>query len=230
MLEALSDHIPEVTAVASVILAALLGRWLHMKAKLQYSVGHASSLLVEEPLFDKDGNKLRDVQIVHSASIFLKNAGLLPASAAEVTFNWKPPIFNVAPARAFTTQTYALNRYAIHFDSLAPGEQVTIHIMSINQDLPVMTAVRAENSVGAEIRMTPMRVWPTWFNAFVLLLLLVGVGTLIYWAAAATERLTEVASSPHVASGAANNAPGATTPPLRLRHPARALEGALWAC
>lgn len=206
VLETLSNHIPEVTAVASVILAALLTRWFRMKAKLQFSVGHSSSMLVEEPLFDKDGNKLRDVQAVHTASIQVNNAGLLPAKAAEVTFNWKPPIFNVVPARAFTTATQALNRFSLHFDSLAPGEQVSINIMSINQALPLMTAVRAENSMGEQITMAPMRVMPSWFNASVVVLMVLGAGVIVYWAATGIERVAE-ASRPSMIVATATAAP-----------------------
>ena len=190
MLEAVSNHIPEVTALACVVFGAFLSRWLRMKAKLQFSIGHSSTLLVEEPLLDKDGNKLRDVQVVQTASIALTNAGLLPATAAEVTFNWKP-IFNVLPARAFKTEVSALNRFSIQFDSLAPGEQVTINIMSINQDLPVMTSVRAENCVGQSIMMASQRLWPKLVTIPLGMLALIGAVVSIYAAAASVQFLME---------------------------------------
>lgn len=195
MLELASKHIPEVTALAAVILTAILNRLLRMKAKLQYSIASAPSLLVEEPLLDAEGNKLQEVQIVHSASIYVKNAGLLPAKAAEVTFNWRPPIFNLFPARAFRTETYALNRFSVHFDSLAPGESVTIHIMSINRDLPLLTAVRAENCVGVPIPIAPMQLRPKWLLAACWVLLILGGATLVYLATASVERLAEISRS-----------------------------------
>lgn len=126
---------------------------------------------------------------MHTADIFVQNDGLLAAMAVEVTFNWKPRVFNVIPARAFTTETYALNRFAIHFDSIAPGEKVSIHIMSLNQELPVMTAVRAQNCVGKSIPLAPNRVMPGWFNVSVLLLTMVGAAALIYWATSAVVTL-----------------------------------------
>lgn len=113
---------PEVTSVAVVVLGFALNRMFRMKAKLLYSVRHSSTLLVEEPLLDKDGKKVADRQAVRTASIIVENAGLLPAKAVEITFNWKPPVFNVIPARAFQTEDSAFARFSTKFDSLAPGE------------------------------------------------------------------------------------------------------------
>lgn len=189
MLEVAANHIPELTALGSVFLTALVTRLFRMKAKLHYSVSHASTLLINEPVFDEAGKKLADIQAMHTADIIVQNDGLLPAKSVEVTFNWKPRVYNVVPARAFTTETIEMNRFAIRFDSMAPAEQVTIHIMSINQDLPALTVVRAENSVGTQIPLAPMRVWPKWFNAACLGLLAIGLTTVFYWIASGIIQL-----------------------------------------
>jgi len=134
-------------------------------------------MLVDQPLIGMDGAQVSSNQLVRTASITVQNIGLLPAKGVEVTFNWKPHILNLAPARAFEEATSAFNRYSLQFDSFAPGELVTIDIMAINAELPLMTAVRSDDCVAKMINMGPQRIWPMWFNNLAAVAALLGIVT-----------------------------------------------------
>lgn len=163
-----------------MIFGALVTRLTRLRPRLQFSINHSANLLVEEPLLDGEGNQIADRQLVRTASIVVGNVGLQPAKNVEVAFNWKPRILNVSPARAYVDVPSPFDRHSIKFDSFAPGEQVTIGIMSINAELPVMTAVRSDECQGKQITMAPQRVWPQWILYVGLALLTLGVATAVY--------------------------------------------------
>ena len=198
----LQNNPSEVVAIAAVILGFALQHFFRLKARLNYSVGHSSNILVEEPLFDPEGKKVADRQIVRTASISVTNNGLLPAKAVEITFNWKPPIMNVTPARAFTHHASDFNRYTLRFDSLAPGEWMTIDIMAFNQELPLMTCVRSENSTGKLVNMHLQRTFPWLVNATIVVVMLTGLCTIAYYGVLAVKSVA--AYSDTRASGPSN--------------------------
>ncbi|MDH7972766.1 hypothetical protein QH494_11300 [Sphingomonas sp. AR_OL41] len=163
-----------------MVFAAIVTRIMRLKPKLRYSIHHSANILVDQPLMDGDGKQIQTRQLIRTASIVVGNEGLQAAKGVEIAFNWKPTIMNITPARAFTDVSSSFDRYSLKFDSFAPGEQSTIEIMSFNAELPVMTAVRSDDSVGKLINMSPQRVWPAWFINSLVALLLLGGATLIY--------------------------------------------------
>lgn len=174
-----------------VIIGALVSRAMRLRPRLHYSVHHSTNLLVDEPLFNKEGDQVAPRQLVRTASIVVSNGGLNPAKNAEVSFNWKPMILNVLPARSYSDVHSPFDRYSVKFDSMAPGEQVTIDIMSINAELPILTAVRCDECEGKAIKMAPQRVWPASFNFFASAFFLLGLGTAFYLAIRLLQRLAE---------------------------------------
>lgn len=167
-------------SVALVIFGALVTRLTRLNPKLHYSVHHDSSLLVDQPLLDQDGNKIASRQMVRTASIVVGNNGLNPANNVEISFNWKPMILNVLPARSYSDVQSPFDRYSVKFESVAPDEVVTINVMSINAELPALTSVRCDECAGKAIEMSPQRVWPVWLNYFSLAIFMLGLVTLIY--------------------------------------------------
>ena len=179
-LQFLADHQTQFWSLGTVIFGALVTRFFRLKAKLLYSVDHSTNMLVDQPLLDKDGNQISPSQLVKTASITVQNTGLIVAKGVEVTFNWRPSIINISPARAFNEVVSAFNRYSLKFDSFAPSERVTIDIMALNADLPLITAVRSDDCVGNIVTMTPQRVWPHWCKMSVWAIFLLGAVTLVY--------------------------------------------------
>lgn len=189
MLELFQTHSKEAFAVVPVVLGFLINRVFRMKPKILYSVRHASNYVVDQPLLDPQGNVLQQQQIVRTASIVSENAGLQAAKNVEYTFNWKPPIFTVFPGRAFSTEETEMGRWSIKLDSLAPGEVFGIELMSINQDLPLISAMRSEETPGKLITMVPQREFPAWFNRAAFAIFALGLVTLLYLTAILIEWL-----------------------------------------
>lgn len=138
-------------------------------------------MLVDNPLLDENGKQISSTQIVRTASITVQNTGLKAAKSVEVTFNWKPTVINIAPARAFNEVVSAFGRYSLKFDSFAPNERVTIDIMSFNAELPAMTAVRSDDCVAKSVIMTSQRVWPQWYLRAIFSVTLLGLVTFVYF-------------------------------------------------
>ena len=176
----ITDHQAQIWSLGTVLFGTIVGRAFRLRPKLVYSIDHSTNLLVDEPLLDNDGKEIAPSQLVRTASITVQNTGLRAAKGVEVAFNWKPRIMNLSPARAFTEVDSAFHRYSLKFDSFAPGEDSTIEIMSINAELPNMTAVRSDDCVGKLITMAPQRVWPQWFLNSMALLLIIGAATVVY--------------------------------------------------
>lgn len=82
-----------------------------------------------------------------------------------------------------------MNRWVLKLDSLAPGELFSIEIMSINQDLPLISAMRCDDASGKLINMAPQRVFPTWFNFILLVEVLAGFAVTLYLIALLIEWL-----------------------------------------
>ena len=181
-IQIIAEHQTQLWSLGTVLFGTLVGRIFRLRPKLFYSVDHSTNILVDQPLVDNEGKQIANSQLVRTASITVQNTGLHPAKGVEVAFNWRPPIMNLSPARAFTEVSSAFHRYSLKFDSFAPGERSTIEIMSINAELPLMTAVRSDDCVGKLIPMAPMRVWPQWYLYSVAFVTMLGAATLVYLA------------------------------------------------
>jgi hypothetical protein len=191
VLSLLQAYGKEAFAVVSVVVAFVLNRVFRLRPKLIYSVRHSTNYVVDQPLLDAEGKIVAQQQLVRTASIVSENSGLQSAKNVEYTFNWKPPIYNVFPGRAFSTEETGMNRWVLKLESLAPGEVFGIEILSINQELPFLTAVRSDEASGRLINMAPQRIWPTWWNRTVAALFILGVGTALYLFAVLLEWLAK---------------------------------------
>lgn len=176
----LAAYQTQLWSLGLVIFGAVVSRVMRLRPQLQYSVNHSANLLVEAPLITPDGEKVADRQLVRTASIIVGNIGLQAANNVEIAFNWKPPILNVQPPRAYSDVPSPFDRYSIKFDSFAPGEHTTISIMSINAELPVMTAVRSDECQGKLINMEPQRIWSKGVIGLLTTFLILGMCTALY--------------------------------------------------
>jgi hypothetical protein len=189
MVDLIQAYSKETFALVSVVFGFALNRIFRLRPRLFYSVRHSSNYVVDEPLLDAEGKVLLQQQLVSTASIVSQNSGLQPAKNVEYTFNWKPPIYTVFPGRTFVAEPSAMGRWSIKLESLAPGETFGIEIMSINQELPLISAMRSDEAVGKLIPMVPQRQFPTWFNTSVAALLILGAATALYLLALLIEWL-----------------------------------------
>ena len=119
----------------------------------------------------------------------MTNTALTAAKNVEVTFNWKPAFLNVWPARHYSTKDSAHNRHTLALDSLAPGESFGIELLAIAADLPVITALRCDESEGKLVAMQPQQAVGKWTVGLVYSLMSVGFGTTAYAAAWVVQQL-----------------------------------------
>lgn len=175
-----SPYQVQLWSLATVLFAATVNRITRLRPRIYYSIHHSSSILVNEPRLDGDGNVISPNQIVHMASIVVENGGIATAKSLEIAFAFKPRIMNVSPRRGYSESASPLGSHSIKFDSLAPREQTKIDIMSINEDLPMLTAVRSDECQGKHILMAPQRIWPSWFIRCIGTVMLIGAISSVY--------------------------------------------------
>lgn len=187
MLELIQAHSKEIVSFLTPVFAVVVGVFFRLRARLHYSIQHAWSFLVEQPLLDQEGKQIAPNQRVQTASIMLTNAGLAAAKSVEITFNWKPQIMNVWPARFYEQLEAPMGRFTLKFDSLAPREFIGIEIMSINAPLPDYTSIRSESAAGKKIEMHPQRVWPQWYLRLAAISMFLGAATSVYLTIAAVQ-------------------------------------------
>ncbi|MBP5100996.1 hypothetical protein, partial [Pseudomonas protegens] len=146
----------EIFAVVVAAVPWLLDRFKG-KARLQYSQSHSHNFLVQQPLFNPEGELVREVQTANTRSFIVYNAGRETSTKVEIVFNWKP-VCNIWPLRHHAEYMMPDNRYAIVFDSLSPNERVSIHILAVNGELPMLTTVRSDQAVAEYVETQPMQV------------------------------------------------------------------------
>jgi hypothetical protein len=172
MLAIAQTYSKELAALGAVLITWALNRYARPRARLLYSVRHAFTYLVEEPLKDPEGKVLAERQAIHTASIVINNDGRDTAKNVEIVFNWKPMFMNVWPARHFEEKSSAHNRHSLFFASLAPKEAINVEIISINAGLPGMVTVRSDEVTAQERGMLLQPVHPNWklvlFSYFIL--------------------------------------------------------------
>ncbi|MFZ0092603.1 MAG: hypothetical protein WAK97_01690 [Pseudolabrys sp.] len=117
---------------------------------------------------------------IQTASLIVQNNGREPATEVEVTFNWKPHIYNIWPIRPYDIHTSPDTRFTLKFPNLAPKEFFQVELISPGS-LPQIMSVRCKECVGKYIPVRPMRVWPNWVYGLIWSVMLLGVSAIVYF-------------------------------------------------
>ena len=176
----LQSYAKEIIALVVPFITWFLNARFRARAKLVWSRPHGFSFLVQQPLRDAQGQVIRPNQLVNTQSLLVSNNGRDTATKIEAVFNWKPQHLNLWPVRHYGEIVEPDNRYILTFESLAPGEQVAIEILSINVDLPPLLILRSDQSVAEEVRMVTTRFVPMWAQSLAQLVFFVGIGAMVY--------------------------------------------------
>ncbi len=172
----------EIVALIVPFITLALNLIFKSKAKLFISSPHNFTFLVQQPLIGPDGNQISPTQTVQTSSIILRNAGKETATKVELVFNWKPLCINIWPTRHFTEHIEPDNRYVLIFDSLSPGEVLGCELFAINAQLPLLITARCDQCVAQNIEMYPQPVVKVWVQKLAALLMLCGLGLIVYLA------------------------------------------------
>jgi hypothetical protein len=115
---------------------------------------------------------------VHTASIIVLNAGRLPATEVEVTFNWTPANYNIWPVRPYTPHESPDRRFTLKFSYVAPNERFQIELFSI-PPLPQVLSIRCKECVGKQLPMWTVRKFPQWVIILLWTFILFGIAFLV---------------------------------------------------
>ena len=170
----------ELVALAVPLVSWALNTFFRRKASLLLAIPHRFTFLVQQPLVNAQGQQISPNQTVETRSIVVWNSGRETATNIEWVFNWKPMCLNLWPLRNYREHTQADGRYVIIFESLAPREHIGCEIMSINHEVPNLATVRCDQCVARGIEMYPQPILPPWKRRALVLLMLLGLGFLVY--------------------------------------------------
>jgi hypothetical protein len=118
---------------------------------------------------------------IHTHSVVLRNTGRLRATNVRIHHTVLPD-FNIWPGVAHTVETLPDGTKDIVIPTLVPGEQVTISYLYF---APVTYAqvnagIKSDHGFAKQIPVLLQRQYPTWSNATVAVLMLVGLISLVY--------------------------------------------------
>lgn len=177
----------EIFSLLAPLFVWAVNRIFQPKAKLIRSTRYAFTYLIQEPLKAPDGAIIKPTQTVNTASISIYNAGVLPAKAVEIVFNWKPQHFNVWPSRAYSHRLSDDNRFSILLDDLAPKELFGIELISVNDPLPDLVNARSEQCAAVDQTLNLQPILSRWKTVVIGWLMLSGLIFSVYLALTALQ-------------------------------------------
>lgn len=180
MIELIKNHPTEFVSLIVPVITALIGWLLRAKAKVVWSVHNLRAFTATENVADESGQTRPVHNIVHAASVFLRNGGRASATSIEIVFNWKPRHLSLWPQRDYTEATNPDGRYIIKLPSLGPSEFFGIDVLTVNADMPAVLEVRSAEGRGKRIEMTPQQIHPKWKLVLVAYLMLAGFVASLY--------------------------------------------------
>lgn len=174
MAEFLHEFELHIIAVICTLLGAGLTYLFRPRSKLVYSFVHRFTFALQ-PVPNSFG-------LAAAAALWVKNVGRASATEVEVTFNYKPQFYNLWPARPCEIIVDSIvNRYTLKFSSIAPQEELWVHMISSGQELPEVVSLRSKEGVAELISMRYAQINSKFVVAILWAFLLLGIATFIYF-------------------------------------------------
>ncbi len=174
------------TAIGGVL--GFLGGWalkyVGPKSQVVFWYPHNSFFQVPQPGAAGTFNVL-------TSSVTVQNLGRLPARNVELVYNLKPDHFTVTPIRTWTERTTPQGQHVITMATLGHNEWFTVEVLGF-ANLAALVHVRSDDGEGRMVSVMQQRIWPTWVNWVVAILMLTGAGFLLYWALRGLHLLAKV--------------------------------------
>ena len=158
------------TGVVSLLVGLLL-RSLEPKVKIVWWRSH-------DFLFNLA--KLNPPVVLLTQAITIQNIGRKSSESIEIVHKQPPDFFKLQPALDYEEDTTPSGEHIVRVTSLGPRESFTIEFLAY-VTAPTLLFVRSKEGHAQEIRIQPQRIFPRWFIAIVRLLLLIGLGFVVYW-------------------------------------------------
>lgn len=189
--KSLISYSKELVAITVPFVAWLLNNRMSSKVKLDWSIRHSFTFILQEPSFDNNNEKISDTKTVNIASISLVNSGRAVATKVEVVFNWRPQHINVWPIRYYEEKLSNNGRVSMCLENLAPKEVFGFEILSVNSKLPEIVNVRSEQISGKYVTLSPQIVLAPWKTRLIFVSFLIGIGTIAYMLAVLIQLIAD---------------------------------------
>jgi hypothetical protein len=153
------------SAVAT-ILAVLLTHWLRGKVNLITFSPNSTSFELKP---DQPGAPAVHVR---SGQIIVQNLGRRAARTVQITSvpGGAPAGYVVLPSIVHTTRTGGRGEWILEIPFVAPKEIITVQILNG----PIIDSVRSEDGVARVVPVIHQRLFPRWFQAAAVALMLLG--------------------------------------------------------
>lgn len=123
----------------------------------------------------------------------IQNIGRAKTEKVDFVFGEKPDHYQLQPSISHEAKTLENGNFLIRIAELAPKEVISVQILSFTK-LPQPLSIRSDAGLAQAIPIQFQKVVPRWVTALLALLVLVGVGTAIYWLIVLVGRLYTCAS------------------------------------
>lgn len=173
-----------------MIIAWLLSKYARARARLVFSVRHASTIQIDEPLKDAEGKLIAQRQFIHTASVTVSNVGTDTAKNVELVFDYRPMFLSIWPVRHYEERQSAHNTFSLLFASLAPNEALNVEAVAINAGLPAVATVRSDEATAEQRVLNWQPVQPPWKVAMWVWFATLGIAATGYLVASAIQLIS----------------------------------------
>lgn len=156
------------TGLISLAVGVLLFR-LQPKAKLLYWSPHSFRF-----------HLTREEVVLQTDALTVQNVGRKTAENVELIMSSEPDFIQLSPAIPHSEEPTPEGYFLLRIASLGPKEFVTLQLLSYTQ-VPQFLNLRSDAGSAVPMPFQIQRTYPGWFNALAALLLLAGLGLLLYW-------------------------------------------------
>ena len=158
-----------ITAALALIVGLLLDR-ARARAKLYYWFPHVENFQLED---DPPLN-------FQTSAMTIQNQGRKSAADVQVILSMEPDSLRVYPVIPHSEEVTEDGHFVLTIPHLGPKELVTLQIVAL-EDFPSLLNVRSDAGVAQGVPIQVQRVYATWVNVGAVLLMLFGLGLVIYW-------------------------------------------------
>ncbi len=168
-----------ITGLVSFLVGLALQRFAD-KPKLQYFLPGTFTFALNYP-------KIK----LQTDSLTIQNGGRKSATNIEIVHKEKPDHFQFSQAIAYKEEFNPNGEHIIKIDSLGPKEFLNIQYLS-HSKIPVLLRVRSDQGAAQLIQVQFQPIYSKWYLFFVGLLMLSGLGLLLYWGFKAVSYLFKI--------------------------------------
>ena len=161
-----------IITVLGTLLAVYLAYWLTGKPRLYVYSPLSTGFQLPPP---QEGSQPFSIK---AGQVIVQNAGRKSANKLQLVAQagWQPWGYTIVPNIDHEVRQGPKGAWLMEIPYLGPGETVTVQILNG----PTIETVRSLEGPAKMVPVIHQRVYPKWFNALALALILIGLVTCVY--------------------------------------------------